>query len=167
MNRPTIISLLAGLGFLAPISGLGLPEDREQPIQLEADRAQLDQNTGVSIYEGNVIITQGSMRLFADTATIYVTEGEFERMEAKGNPVRFRYKPAADKEEIFGRGQYATYDIKASTIVVTTDARFTQGGDVFTGEFVEYDLDKDLVKAKGGSDGGRVLFTIQPRSGGE
>lgn len=164
MNRPTSISLLVGLGFLAPVSVHGLPEDREQPIRLEADRAQLDQNTGVSVYEGNVIITQGSMRLFADTATIYVTEGEFERMEAKGNPVRFRYKPAADKEEIFGKGQYATYDVNAATIVVTTDAKFTQGDDVFTGEFVEYNLDKDLVKAKGGSDGGRVLFTIQPRS---
>ncbi len=166
MNQPNHNILLA-LVLAFPATALCLPEDREQPINLEADRAQLDQTTGISTYEGNVIITQGSMRLFADVARIYVTDGEFERMEADGDPVRFRYRPAADKEEIFGRGQHATYDVSDAKIVVTTNARFTQGGDVFTGDYVEYDLAQDLVKAKGAGEGGRVFFTIQPRNDDE
>jgi hypothetical protein len=36
-----------------------LPEDRSQPIQLEASRGQIDQKTGVSVYEGNVVISSG------------------------------------------------------------------------------------------------------------
>ncbi len=158
------LSLYFSLGLLVPSLVFGLPEDREQPIELEADTAQLDQTTGLSVYEGNVVITQGSMRLFADTARIYVKDGEFERMEADGNPVRFRYKPAVDKEEIFGRGQHATYDVNNAMITVTTKAKFTQGGDVFTGDYVEYDLEKDLVKARGDKGGGRVFFSIQPRN---
>ena len=157
-------SLLLSLGLLAPTLVLGLPEDRDQPIQLEADTAHWDQNTGISTYEGNVVITQGSMRLFADTAVIYLNEGEFQRMEADGNPVRFRYKPAVNKEEIFGKGQHATYDVTDALITVSDNAHFTQGGDEFTGDHVEYDLEKDLVKARGASGGGRVQFTIQPRN---
>ena len=163
MNHRSLKLFFSAL-LMIPALASGLPEDRQQPIQLEADRAQLDQNTGVSTYEGNVLITQGSMRLSGDKVIIYVKDGEFERMEAFGDPVKFRYKPAADKEEINGSGQQAAYDVKSGTIVVNTNATFTQGGDKFIGDRVEYDLNQDLVKARGGGNGGRVRFTIQPKN---
>ena len=81
------------------------PEDRTQPIHLEASRGQLDQKTGISVYEGNVVITQGSMRLTADTVTIHVKDNNFQRMEATGAPVNLRYKPTVDKPEIQGVSQ--------------------------------------------------------------
>ena len=70
---------------LVPPLAIALPEDRNQPIQLEASRGQIDQKTGVSVYEGNVVISQGSMRLNADVATIHIKDGGFQRMEATGN----------------------------------------------------------------------------------
>lgn len=154
-----------GLILLLLISTLAfaLPEDREKPIHLEADRAQLDQKTGVSIYEGNVVITQGSMRLAADTATVYVKDGTFQRMEATGKPSTFRYKPAADQEEIHGVGQRVEYDATTALVVVSNNAKFTQGKDVFTGDQIEYDLNEDLVRARSTTAGGRVQFTIQPQ----
>jgi lipopolysaccharide export system protein LptA len=88
-----------------------LPEDRNQPIQLEASRGQIDQKTGVSVYEGNVVISQGSMRLTADVATIHVKDGGFQRMEATGKPVNLRYRPTADKPEILGASQRVEYDV--------------------------------------------------------
>ncbi len=156
------LNLKLALILLLPALALALPEDRDQPINLEADQAQLDQKTGTSIYEGNVIVTQGSMRLTADTAKIYVTEGTFQRMEATGKPSSFRYKPSVDKEEINGVGEQVEYDVTTAKIIVTTNARFTQGGDVFTGHRVEYDLSTDVVKANS-KEGGRINFTIQPK----
>jgi hypothetical protein len=44
---------------LVPTCAAALPEDRNQPIQLEASRGQIDQKTGVSVYEGNVVISSG------------------------------------------------------------------------------------------------------------
>lgn len=164
MQHPIFNALLAiGLFIAVPTSTLGLPEDREKPIQLEANRAQLDQKTGTSIYEGDVVITQGSMRLTANTVTIYTRDGTFQRMEAVGNPATLRYKPAVDKPEMNGVSQRVDYDAVAAKVVMTTNARITQGQDVFTGNRIEYDLGTDVVKARG-KEGGRVQFTIQPRA---
>ncbi len=163
MNNPSLKTLLVLSLLASPALLFGLPEDRNQPIQLEADRAQLNQQTGISVYEGNVVIVQGSMRLAADTATVYLQNGSFQRMEAVGKPVNLRYKPAANKEEIQGVSQRVDYNVTTAQIVMTTNAKITQGQDVFTGDRIEYSLNDDLVKAQGGAKGGRVQFTIQPK----
>ena len=154
-----ILSLAAGVPRLA----FSLPEDRDKPITLEAERAQLDQKTGTSVYEGHVVITQGSMQLVADTATIYTKDGAFQRMEAVGKPATWHYKPAVDKEEVHGYSQHVDYDAIKKLVVMTTNARITQGQDEFKGDRVEYDMNTDLVKARA-KEGGRVQFTIQPKT---
>jgi lipopolysaccharide export system protein LptA len=149
---------------LVPPLAVALPEDRNQPIQLEASRGQIDQKTGVSIYEGNVVISQGSMRLNADVATIHIKDGGFQRMEATGNPVNLRYRPTADKPEILGASQRVEYDVAGARVIMSGNARLTQGQDVFTGDRVEYDLKSDVVRARGAGNNGRIQFTIQPRA---
>ena len=149
---------------LVPPLAVALPEDRNQPIQLEASRGQIDQKTGVSVYEGNVVISQGSMRLNADVATIHIKDGGFQRMEATGNPVNLRYRPTADKPEILGASQRVEYDVAGAKVIMSGNARLTQGQDVFTGDRVEYDLKSDVVRARGAGNNGRIQFTIQPRA---
>ena len=149
---------------LTPLLAIALPEDRSQPIQLEASRGQIDQKTGVSTYEGNVVISQGSMRLTSDTATIYVKDGGFQRMEATGKPVTLRYRPTADKPEIQGVSPRVEYDVVSAKVIMSGGARLTQGQDVFTGDRVEYDLKDDVVRARGAGKQGRIQFTIQPRA---
>lgn len=140
-----------------------LPGDQDKPIHLEADRAQLDQRTGISVYRGNVVITQGSLRLAADTVTINMKDGTFQHLEAVGDPASFRYKPAADQEEIQGTSQRIEYDVTADRVIMTTNARVTRAQDVFIGDRIEYELDKNLVRAKGAGQE-RVQITIQPQS---
>ncbi len=164
MNHPSVrIGLVATLALASPLV-VALPEDRAQPIHLEANRGQLDQKTGVSVYEGNVIITQGSMRLTADTVTIYVKDNNFQRMEATGAPVNLRYRPTADKPEIQGASQRVEYDVAGAKVIMSGGAKLTQGQDTFTGERVEYDLKGDVVRARGAGDNGRIQFTIQPQA---
>ncbi len=149
---------------LLPTLAAALPEDRSRPINLEASRGQIDQKSGVSVYEGSVVISQGSMKLTADTATIHVKDGGFQRMEATGKPVNLRYRPTADKPEILGTSQRVEYDVAASKVTMSGNARLTQGQDVFTGERIEYDLKSDVVRARGAGTNGRIQFTIQPRA---
>lgn len=164
MNRPSVkFGLAAALALGSPLA-VALPEDRTQPIQLEASRGQLDQKTGVSVYEGNVVITQGSMRLNADTVTIHVKDNNFQRMEAVGNPVNLRYKQAADKPELQGTSQRVDYDVAGAKVTMSGNARLVQGKDVFTGEQIEYNLKDDVVKARGAGSNGRIQFTIQPQT---
>jgi len=164
MNLPNRkVGWMLALALIPPLA-VALPEDRNQPIHLEASRGQIDQKTGVSVYEGNVMISQGSMRLNADVATIHVKDGGFQRMEATGNPVNLRYRPAADKPEILGVSQRVEYDVASAKVIMSGNARLTQGQDVFTGDRVEYDLKSDVVRARGAGNNGRIQFTIQPRA---
>ncbi len=163
MIRPNIKHRSAATLLLIPLAAFALPEDRNQPIQLEAARGQMDQKTGVSVYEGNVVITQGSMRLTADTVTIYVKDNNFQRMEATGNPTNLRYKPTADKPELQGASKRVEYDVAGAKVIMSGGARLTQGQDAFVGDRVEYDLKDDVVRARGAGDNGRIQFTIQPR----
>ena len=164
MNHRSARRAFAVAAMLVAACAAALPEDRNQPIQLEASRGQLDQKTGVSIYEGNVVITQGSMRLNADTATIYVKDSSFQRMDATGNPANLRYKPAADKPEIQGTSKRVEYDVASAKVVMTGGVRVVQGQDIFTGDRLEYDLKDDVIRAKGAGENGRIQFTIQPKS---
>ena len=159
IEKQVSIILLSCLLFALAQSAMALPEDREQPITLEADSAQYDHVTGKSTYTGNVIVIQGTMRLDAETATVFFEGGDILRMEATGKPTKFRYQATHDKPPIDGVGRKIVYNVPDAKVVVTGKASFTQGGDKFNGERIEYDLNKDLVKA----NGGRIKFIIQPR----
>lgn len=163
MHLPLRLSALSLPALLLPGWLYALPEDRNQPVQLEADRGQLDQKTGTSIYEGNVVIIQGSLHLTADTATVYTQNGQFQRIEAFGKPAVWRYKVSAEKEELHGTGQRVDYDVTKDLMSMTGNARVTQGNDVYTGDYIEYETKTDLVRARG-EKGNRIQITIQPKS---
>ena len=59
VNSLLALTLLAGCATHA----LALPSDSSQPIRIQADSATLDDKRNTAVYTGNVIITQGSMRL--------------------------------------------------------------------------------------------------------
>lgn len=163
-NRRKISSLLAA-GPLLLLSGAAgaLPEDRDKPIQLEADRGQWDQRAGTSSYEGNVVIIQGTLNVKADTATVYMKDDRFQRIDAAGKPVVIRYKPSAEKEELHATSLNAQYDAIKEIIILTNNAKVTQAGDTFTGDYIEYELKTDMVRAKS-DKGNRIQIILQPRS---
>ena len=62
------LSLILVLGY--PLLCNALESDSQQPLFIEADGADISETTGVSIYTGNVVISQGSIRLSADKVTV-------------------------------------------------------------------------------------------------
>ena len=151
--------------LLLPAWASALPEDRKQPINLEADKGSYNQRTGVSVYQGNVVVTQGTMKLVADEATVYFKNGEFEKMHATGTPSELRYKPTHDKPWIDGVGDEVRYNAVTAKVVVIGNARFVQGKDIFEGDRIEYDLSTDIVRANS-RQGERIKIILQPTSSG-
>ena len=66
INEFRVFTVLVALALGLPGSASALSTDRDQPINLEADEAELDQTEGVSTYVGNVVVTQGSMKVESD-----------------------------------------------------------------------------------------------------
>lgn len=73
---PMILALglaLAPLGAPAQEANVafgGLKTDVTQPVQVDADQLSISQTDGTATFSGNVVISQGDMRLQAGTVTI-------------------------------------------------------------------------------------------------
>ncbi len=170
--------LLAG----ALLAALGLPAwalstDRDQPIEIEADRAEADDSRRVTVYQGNVILDQGTLRITGDTVTIYFDEsGELTKLVSIGRPARFRQLPDGESEYRRARAQRMEYYAKQDLIVLLGKAAYGQGKDRITAERIVYDSRRSRIKADsaarapagagkqaGKPDGGRVRIKIMPR----
>ena len=80
-------------------ASLGL--DSSQPIAVNADSFLADLNNETGTYTGNVIVTQGEVRLHADEVTVHAPGGRASRMEANGNVIVD--SPSGQARRRFGR----------------------------------------------------------------
>jgi lipopolysaccharide export system protein LptA len=142
-----------------------LSSDKDQPIELEADGVELDEGRGVSVYRGNVVLNQGTMRLNADRLTVTHTGTRPTKIVAEGRPVRFRQLPDDSKEFVYGRAQRAEYSVDSEELVLIGDARLEQGKDSFQSDRIVYNRIKSRIKAGAAAEGKeRVKITITPPS---
>lgn len=159
--------LLALVLLAAPATGWSLASDREQPIHIEADSVQIDDIRGVSVYRGHVVFTQGTMRLEADTVELYHDEHrKLSRLEARGAPARFAQRLDGDDEDMRAQALRMEYFAVPERLVLEQEAWIWRQDVEFTGDFISYDAEQDVVSARkdAGADG-RVHIVIQPRQG--
>ncbi len=155
---------------------LALASDRDQPIELEADTADIDDLKGISIYTGNVVLVQGSMVIKAHKLTLYNDKNkELEKAiaeGAKGKLATFKQRPEGKDKDFRARASTMIYYLKKDKIHLLKNAFVWQGGDTFSGDKIIYDTKRETVIAKSQKNkegqpiksGGRVKVTIQPKS---
>ena len=85
-------SLLTLSLIFLPGQVFGEKADREKPINIEADSAHMDDKTSTAIFEGNVVLTQGTLLIKADTLTVLQENDEFKQGIALGDSAYFRQK---------------------------------------------------------------------------
>jgi len=106
------LSLLSGIiiCFICislPVSLMALTSDRDQPISLEADFADVDDLNGISIYTGNVILIQGSMLIKAEKLTLHHNNAERDLekaiAEGKKKTASFKQRPEGKQQDFRAR----------------------------------------------------------------
>ncbi len=159
-----LLSLLLALSLSMPALSLALSTDKDQPMYLEADSVDIDDAKGVSIYEGNVVITQGSTKLWADKIWVYRVDGETEKVFAIGKPVRFQQRMDDSDEVARGQALRAEYYARKDEIYLIGEALLEQGKDQFRSDRITYLRGKSQVKAGASAAGKkRVRVVIEPR----
>ena len=164
MSKARRISIgLLSLCLLAPQVALALRSDKDQPIHIAADRANINAKQGVSIYQGNVRVIRGSMHLEADTVTVYSTQNTIKKIIAVGNPVHFRELPDNNKSMIRATAQRMEYYADQNKVILLDHAVVWQGTNKFSSQRIVYDTVQDIVTAgQQGSGTQRVHITIVP-----
>ncbi len=154
---------------LIPAWASALPSDREKPIEIESNSADIDNKKGISIYRGDVVMTQGSTRLMGDTITIRNNKNrEVTKVIAEGKRAYYEEQQEGEAGVLKAWGETIHYDMAGDHIELIKQAQLTQKGDTFKGEKIDYNLKLQTVSAQGkpvknGSEG-RVKMVIQPRN---
>jgi len=148
------------LAALLPLFANALPDDREQAIYIQSDRAERDERSGTTVYTGDVQVQQGSMRISADKVTINMQGEEVSQITAAGKPATLQQQPSADREPVQAKANNIRYDVSAEILTLVDSASVTQDGATVSGERIEYFLQEQRVKASGKE---RVKTVIPPR----
>ncbi|CAK0765483.1 Lipopolysaccharide export system protein LptA [Gammaproteobacteria bacterium] len=159
-----LASIVMGFALIAPV--WALQADRQQPVYIEADRADMDDQKGISVYRGNVSLTQGTMVLKCEILTAYHTPESraLHRVVIEGSPARFRQIPAQDKEEVIATAPKMEYLVDKQMVYLLDKAEVTQGRNIFRGKKIEYNISDNQVHAEGGNTPSeRVRVTLFPQ----
>ena len=159
-------AFLLGFGGIAatlPFPAAARDSDSGQAIYIEANTATYDENTGETVYVGDVKATQGSLVVNSDHMTVYQKEGSTQKVVAIGKPVRLKQTPEGG-EEMNGSSARAEYYPETGILILLDKAIVTQGVMITESDRIEYDSAKGLAKAGSpGSGSKRVHVTIQPK----
>ena len=66
--------------------------DREKPIEIESDTMTVDDTKNTSTYQGDVILTQGTLIIKADKLVVREDNQGFQHSTSIGNPTTFKQK---------------------------------------------------------------------------
>jgi lipopolysaccharide export system protein LptA len=167
MRHSNYLSTILGVCLILNSELAGaLSSDSDQAIQIEADRVDIDEGQGVATYRGDVVVTQGSIRITAETVTITGTRNKAEKIVADGAPVTFRQTMDDDKGVVRAEALRAEYFADQDVLVLLNRARVWEGTREFQSDRIEYNRVKGTLKAgrlEGAPSGERVRATIPPR----
>lgn len=145
--------------------------DREKPINLEADRVTVDDAKQVANFEGNVVLTQGTLTIRGNRMEVRQDPDGFRQGTTWGNLAYFRQKRDGYDEYIEGWAERIEYDSKADKVQLFTRAMLKRGADEVRGNYISYDATTEFFQvigggtkaASAGNPQGRVRAVMQPK----
>lgn len=169
--------LLLGLALMAALPAVHAERaDRKQPVNIEANRVTVDDRNKVHVFDGNVILTQGTLTIRGDKVVVTQDGEGFQKGVATagaGSLARFRQKREGKNEYVEGEAERIEYDNKTDKTKLFNRAWVKSAGDEVRGQYIEYDgyTENYLVNnasnpTGNGGNGSRVTATIQPKSSG-
>jgi lipopolysaccharide export system protein LptA len=168
----TALLTLAALGTTVP--AVALKSDRDQPIVVDADESELDFQTGLRIYRGNVSVRQGTMLIRGDKLELRYKDETLLDATAYGKPATFRQRPDGQAEEVHGQARRIVLDDITDKVHLYDNAVVIQGQNTVKSNVVHYDMNSSKVLIKGGpgktkgagtagGSGGRARVIIRPK----
>lgn len=150
--------------ILISSSVAALPDDSQQAILISSNSAIKDDKLGITIYQGDVDISQGSLNIKADKVTIYSAAEEVTRITAEGKPASFKQQPEITKGFVVAKANKIEYVISKKLITLTEDASIDQEGSSISSNVINYDLEASRIEAAGekGKDGDTRVNVVIP-----
>lgn len=178
MDRSGLIAIVASL-MLVGLSGnpanaqsfggafQGMAES-DEPIQIEADRLEVMDESGVAMFDGNVSVVQGTTLLKARQLKVfYLRESGSQQPGGNVRKIEASGKVAVRSGDQTASADSASVDMQSQIAILSGNVTVSQGPNVLTGCKLRIDMATNaanLTPCSTGNSGGRVKMLFTPNS---
>lgn len=142
------------------VASLGVAHAQSGPLSIDADTAELDEQRGVSIYSGDVRLSQGKLTLTGQQLTIRRVDRDDNIVATmRGDPAVLTQGADNGQAPVSATAGSMTYETASRRLVLEAGAELRRGEDVLTAERIEYAVDAQRMQATGNGKE-RVRITI-------
>ncbi len=154
-----------------------LPSDWQQEVFIESNASDMDRKQGTVVYTGNVVLTQGTLKIESERLYILSDGKKIEKIVAEGDegkPATYQQQIEEGKALTKAHGNRIDYYAGERRITLRGDAELSQQGNQMNGDLITYDMTSEVIKARGSQDDstdkpatetssdGRIRVVIQP-----
>ena len=158
-NKLSLKLALAGSLLAASLPAMALTGDTNQPIHIESDQQSLDMQGNIVTFTGNVVVTQGSIKINADKVVVTrpADQKGKEVIDGYGNPATF-YQMQDNGKPVKGRASKMHYELANDFVVLTGNAYLEQLDSNIKGDKITYLVKEQKMQAF--SDKGKRVTTV-------
>lgn len=128
----------------------------ELPIDVSADKLDMNLKQKKAVFAGNVVVVRGDMTLTASTLTLRQKQDKtLDNMVAEGN---VQLKRGTDT----ATGQTATYTPGTQLLILQGNVKLKRGSSTLTGDTLRYDMADGTLKLNTKKGGARVKAVVDP-----
>jgi len=141
-------------------------EDFTQQIAISADDQVADIKNKVSTFIGNVVVTQGTLKITADKMQADASQGKGKEVFiAIGKPAVYT-QMLDDGKQITAQANEIRYTLETRNLSLSGNAQLAQSDSLVKGEMINYDLEtQTLIASADKQQKSRVttIFTPEPK----
>jgi lipopolysaccharide export system protein LptA len=166
-----------GAGFACALLLLAMPAyaekaDRDKPVNIESDKVTVDDAKQIAVFEGNVVLTQGTLVIRGERMEVRQDKEGFKQGTSWGNLAYFKQKREGLDEYVEGWAERIEYDGRADKLQLFTRAIMKRNEDDVRGDYISYDATTEFFQVIGGgtkaasanNPEGRSRMVMQPKS---
>ncbi|MCZ6470689.1 MAG: lipopolysaccharide transport periplasmic protein LptA [Gammaproteobacteria bacterium] len=155
--------LVSFLVLLLPLQVFALSGDAQQPIHVEADSLEIRDKENISIYTGNVRLSQGSQEFRGERLVLnFSQQKELVLMTMTGTPATFR-QIDDQQREMRGQADQMEYRASESTLLLLGNAKFTHVGNTIESNTIRINTETESIQAGSTESDDRVRMLILPK----
>lgn len=138
--------------------------DNREPVQIESDSLEVQDNKGIAYFKGNVTVIQGSTILKTSNLTVYYSR-DGNSSDAAGNVRRIvaNGKVAVRSNDQRATANSADVDMVKQIAVLNGGVTVSQGKNIVTGEKLVINMKTNAANLTGGKSK-RPSIVFSPRS---
>ncbi|AIX75120.1 MAG: lipopolysaccharide ABC transporter substrate-binding protein LptA [Mixta calida] len=163
MHNNSLKLLLITTLLAASVPALALTGDSEKPVNIDSANQALDLQGNVATFTGNVIVTQGSIKITADKVVVTRPGGDSNKtiVDAYGTPATF-YQLQDDGKPVKGHAQKMHYELAKDFVELTGNAYIEQLDSNVKGDRITYLVKEQKMQAFSQGQNKRVTTVLVP-----